>query len=87
MPRAKPGAKKLNFMAFDRQMAERNLKEILRRIREIDFTIDNEILDYRQYDTLVDEDDERQTMLDIRDYLLEAYNRMDKILTVLDRYK
>jgi uncharacterized coiled-coil DUF342 family protein len=74
-------------MAFDRERAERNLKEILRRIREIDFTIDNEILDYRQYDTLVDEVDERKTMLDIRNYLLKAYNRMDEIITILDRYK
>lgn len=86
-PERSRGAKKLKFMAFDRQMAERNLREILRRIREIDFTIDKDILDYRQYDTLVDEADERRTMLDIREYLLRAYNRIDEMLTILDRYK
>lgn len=74
-------------MAFNRGQAEANLREILRRIREIDFSIDNNILDYRKYDTLLDEEDEKRTMLDIREYLLRAYRRMDNILDILDRYK
>ena len=76
-----------HFMAFDRRQAESNLREILDRIRQIDFSIDKDILQYRQQDTLVDEEDERRTMLDIREYLLRAYRRMDDVLTILDKYK
>ena len=74
-------------MAFDRNQAEANLQEILRRIRDIDFSIDSDIVKYRQSDTLVDEEDEYRTMRDIREYLLRSYRRMDEILTILDRYK
>ena len=74
-------------MAFDRRQAEANLQEILRRIRDIEFNIDKDIVRYRAQDTLVDEQDERRTMLDIREYLLRAYRRIDEVLTILDRYK
>ena len=46
-----------------------------------------DILRYRERDTLVDEEDERETMLDIRYYLLQNYRKIDQILTDLDRYK
>ncbi len=74
-------------MAYDRRQAEANLREILNRIRRIDFSIDNDILRYRAQDTIVDEGDERRTMLDIRAYLLRAHRGMDEILTILDKYK
>lgn len=74
-------------MAFDRRQAEANLRAILDRIRQIDFTIDNDILRYRAQDTIVDEEDERRTMLDIREYLLRTYRRIDEVLTILDKYK
>jgi uncharacterized protein with HEPN domain len=74
-------------MAFNRKQAEANLQEILRRIREIDFSIDRDIIDYRKNDTLQDEEDEYRTMRDIRNYLLKAYRRIDELLTILNRYK
>jgi hypothetical protein len=74
-------------MPFNRRQAEANLQEILRRIREIDFSIDRDIIDYRKNDTLVDEADEYRTMRDIREYLLRTYRRIDDLLTILDRYK
>lgn len=74
-------------MAFDRGQAERNLENILGRIREVSRTIERDILDYRSRDTLVSEEDESRTLRDIRAYALRAYRELDSILTELDRYK
>ena len=74
-------------MAFDRRQAERNLVNILNRIRSLNISIQKDILDYRRQDTLVSEDDEYKTFSDIRFYALKAYRELDSILTQLDRYK
>jgi hypothetical protein len=74
-------------MPFDRQKSQATLENILDRIRAVNYSIQNEILIYRDRDTLVDEDDEYKTMRDIRLHLLEDYRKLDRILTELDRYK
>lgn len=74
-------------MPFDKQQAEAKLRDILGRIRDVSSSIQNNIIKYREKDTLVDEDDEYKTMRDIRYYLLDDYHKIDRILTELDRYK
>lgn len=74
-------------MPFDRQKSQATLENILDRIRAVNYSIQNEILIYRDRDTLVDEDDEYKTMRDIRLHLLEDYRKLDRVLTELDRYK
>lgn len=74
-------------MAFDRGQAERNLKNILARIDDVEDVLERDILEYRKRDTIVDEEDEYQTMRDIRVYTLKAYRALDQILYDLDRYE
>ena len=74
-------------MAFDKQQAENNLRNILERIKSATHSIQENILGYRGHDTINTEDDEYKTMKDIRYYLLRNYKEIDSILTVLDRYK
>ncbi len=74
-------------MSFDKQQAQEKLESILDRVRMVNRSIQEEILDYRRSDSLQDEEDERKTMLDIRSHLLEDYRKLDRVLTELDRYK
>ncbi len=74
-------------MAFDAQRAGKNLQDILGRIRQVNSSIRENILEYRSRDTLESEQDEGKTMQDIRFYLLKSYKDIDRILTELDRYK
>lgn len=74
-------------MAFDAQRAGKNLQDILGRIRQVNSSIRENILEYRSKDLLESEEDESKTMQDIRFYLLKSYKDIDRILTELDRYK
>ncbi len=74
-------------MPFDKQKSQARLENILDRIRAVNYSIQNEILIYRDRDMLVDEEDEYKTMRDIRLHLLEDYRKLDRVLTELDRYK
>ena len=74
-------------MAFERQQAEENLRSVLQRVRQVNRTLEDDIVIYRQKDTLVDEDDEFKTFRDIRFYALKAYRGLDDLLRFLDRYQ
>lgn len=74
-------------MPFDKQKSQARLENILDRIRAVNYSIENDILRYRDRDTLVDESDEYRTMHDIYLHLREDYRKLDRILTELDSYK
>ncbi|MBP6859273.1 MAG: hypothetical protein KBC69_01450 [Candidatus Magasanikbacteria bacterium] len=74
-------------MPFDMQRAGKKLQDVLGRIRQVNSSIRENILEYRSKDVLESEEDERKTMQDIRFYLLKSYKDIDSILTELDRYK
>lgn len=74
-------------MPFDMQRAGKKLQDVLGRIRQVNSSIRENILEYRSRDTLESEQDEGKTMQDIRFYLLKSYKDIDRILTELDRYK
>lgn len=74
-------------MPFDKQQAEEKLRDVMWKIKEVSSSIQNDILRYREKDTLVDEEDEYKTMRDIRLYVLKNYERMDRILDDLRKYR
>ena len=74
-------------MTFDKQQVEKNLESISYKIKEVTLSIEKDILKYRSTDTIKDERDERETMRDVRYYLLRNYDEINRILRELDRYK
>jgi hypothetical protein len=73
-------------MAFNSDAAEENLQNIIAKVRDINTSIQRDVVDYRRNDRLVDERDEYNTLRDIRFYLLRSYRELDEVLSRLDRY-
>lgn len=74
-------------MPFEKQQAEEKLRDVMWKVKEVSSSIQNDILRYRENDTLFDEEDEYKTMRDIRLCVFKNYERMDRILDDLRKYR
>lgn len=70
---------------FHREEAQQFQSGILNRVREMELMLDKEVLQYYREDRVDSAEDYYENLRGLRNYLRDAYQRLDRMLTDIDR--
>lgn len=70
---------------FNLEEAQRFQGEILTRVRDMEQMLDREVLQYYRADQVDSEDDYYENLRGLRNFLKDAYSRLDRMLTDIER--
>lgn len=70
---------------FNREEAQRFQDQIINRVRELERMLDTEVVQYYRADAVDDETDYYENLRGLKNYLREAYQRLDRLLTEIEQ--
>ena len=69
---------------FDQENAQAFQNRVIERVREMERMLDSEVIAYYREDRLDDEEDARENLRGIHNYLKRAHRELDQLLTEVE---